>query len=171
MLRARTVKKTTKKTTPLSLDTSPISQMLMGPSETVIVEPKIDIVVVEPKKEFSTESMLSALHDAENKKAIQRPWLRLERGIRMKLLRAYTEKKTELTNVERTEMLQILVDALDKRSLNSKSQITYSADTGEISEINALKITKGPSGKTIFKIESPSKTTKKAKRQNGSDDE
>jgi hypothetical protein len=167
MLRARTVRKTTKKTTPLSLDTSPMTQINV---ETV-VEPKIEVPVVEPKKEYSTESMLSALHDAETRKAVQRPWLRLERGIRMKLLRAYTEKKTELSVSEKAEMLQVLVDALDKRALNSKSQITYSAETGEISEINSLKISKNPAGKVIFKIDSSTKTTKKAKRQNGSDDD
>jgi len=167
MLRARTAKKTTKKTTPLSLDTTPMIQV----SQESVDEPKLEVPIVDIKKEISTESMLSALHDAENKKAVQRPWLRLERGIRMKLLRAFTEKKTELVPAERAELFQILVDALDKRSLNSKSQITYSAETGEISEINSLKISKNASGKTVFKIDSPNKTTKKAKKSNGSDDE
>lgn len=167
MLRARTAKKTTKKTTPLSLDTTPFVQV---PLETV-VETKLEVPVVDIKKEISTESMLSALHDAENKKAVQRPWLRLERGIRMKLLRAFTEKKVELVPAERAELFQMLVDALDKRSLNSKSQITYSPETGEISEINSLKISKNALGKTVFKIDNPNKTTKKAKKSNGSDDE
>jgi hypothetical protein len=163
MLRTRTIRKTTKKTSPLSLDTTPLPNNVEVP----VVVP----IVVEINKEMTTESMLSALHSAESKTAAQRPWLRLERGVRMKLLRSFTDKKADLTSAERSELLQTLVDALDKRLLNSKSQITYSSETGEISEINALKITKSSSGKLLFKIDSPSKATKKAKRHSGSDDE
>jgi len=118
----------------------------------------------------STESMLSALLDAESKAAVHRPWLRLERGLRMRLLRAYVERQTELSQQERVDLLLALVDALDKKLLNSKSQITYNTDTGDISEINALKIIKPIAGKTVFRIEPPNRTTKKVRRvSTGSD--
>jgi hypothetical protein len=118
----------------------------------------------------STESMLSALLDAESKTAVLKPWLRLERGLRMRLLRSYVEKYQELTPSERTDLLNSLVEALDKKLLNSKSQITYNTDTGEIVEINALKIIQGTGGKKIFRIEPPHRSTKKARRPTGSSD-
>ena len=167
LARTKTIRKTSKKTTPLSLD-NPLQNTIKP--EDASSAPLLS-QIPEVKKEFSTESMLSALHDAESKKAVQKPWLKLERGIRMKFLRAYIEKHTELTNVERAELFDVLVEALDKRALSSKSQITYSPENGIIVEINALKITKNASGKTIFKVESPNKNTKKAKRQTGSDDD
>jgi hypothetical protein len=118
----------------------------------------------------STETMLSALLDAESKAAVHKPWLRLERGLRMRLLRAYVEKQDELTQQERVDLLLALVDALDRKLLNSKSQITYDTETGVISDIHALKIIKPVTGKTVFKIEPPNRTTKKARRVTGGSD-
>ena len=118
----------------------------------------------------STETMLSALLDAESKAAVFRPWLRLERGLRMRLLRAYVEKQKEMTVQERVDLLVSLVEALDKKLLNSKSQITYNPELGAISEINALKIIHPASGKTVFRIEPPHRSTKKARRPSGGSD-
>jgi hypothetical protein len=165
MLRSRTQKKITKKTTPLSIDTSPV----LNQSEIPAIIGNIQHTDIS-KKEISTESMLSALHNAELKISKQRPWLRIDRGIRIKLLRAFTEKKTDLTVAERDEMLKFLIEALDNRSLNSKSQITYLPEINEITEIQALKTIKTEAGKTIFRIETPNKT-KKAKRLTNSDEE
>jgi len=120
----------------------------------------------------NTENMLSVLLDAESKAAVHRPWLRLERGLRMRLLRAFVEKYKDYTTIERSELLAALVDALDKKSLNSKSQITYNQEIGEISEINSLKITRNTAGKLVFRIEAPNRGTKKARRPAvGSDSE
>jgi len=112
----------------------------------------------------NTENMLSKLLDAESKSAVHRPWLRLERGLRMRLLRAFVEKHQNYTPAERSELLLALVDALDKKSLNSKSQITYNQEIGEITEINSLKALRNSSGKLIFRIEPPNRGTKKARR-------
>lgn len=114
-----------------------------------------------------TENALSILLNAESQVSHQRPWLRLERGIRMRLLRAYVDKREDLLPTERTELLIVLVEALDKKLLNSKSQITYNQETGDIYEINALKIIHPSEGKTTFRIEPPNRSTKKAKRGSG----
>ena len=117
----------------------------------------------------NTETMLTALLDAESKIAVHRPWLRLERGLRMRLMRAYVEKQTDLSVPERVELLNALVDALDRKLLNSKSQITYNSDIGEIAEINSLKIIRPSEGKITFRIEPPNRGTKKARRLSDSD--
>jgi hypothetical protein len=117
----------------------------------------------------STESMLNTLLDAESSSAVLRPWLRLERGTRMRLLRSFVDAKHDLTSQERSDLLSVLVDSLDKKNLNSKSQITYNATTGHIVEINALRINKNTAGKHIFRIDPPYRSTKKIKRTAGSD--
>ena len=173
MFRAKTkrgAKKATSASGPITPSSNPIVTNLVSDlSGSVFVEiekPK----VLEVKQELTTESMLTALLDAESKNAVHRPWLRLERGIRMRLLRSYVDKKVELTQAERVDLLATLVDALDKKLLNSKSQITYNEKSGEIVELHSLKITKGLSGKTIYRVEPPNRNTKKAKRQTvGSD--
>jgi len=176
MFRAKTVKRGAKKATsvsgPITPSSNPIvSNVISDLSGSVFVEiekPK----VLEAKQELTTESMLTALLDAESKNAVHRPWLRLERGIRMRLLRSFVDKKVELTQAERVELLATLVDALDKKLLNSKSQISYNEKSGEIIEIHSLKITKGLTGKTIYRVEPPNRNTKKAKRHTaGSDSE
>ena len=179
MFRAKTVKRGAKKTTSVSGPITPVSNPIVSNSindlsGSVFVEiekPKSQ----EVKQELTTETMLNALLDAESKNAVHRPWLRLERGIRMRLLRSFVDKRVELTQGERVDLLATLVDALDKKLLNSKSQITYNEKTGEIVDIHSLKITKGtgnPVGKTIYRVEPPNRNTKKAKRQTaGSDSE
>jgi len=117
----------------------------------------------------STESMLSALLDAESKAAVHKPWLRLERGLRMRLLRAYVERQKELIATEKVELLATLIDALDRKLLNSKSQITYNTEIGDIVEINSLKIVQS-GAKKIFRIEPPHRSTKKAQRKGSESD-
>jgi hypothetical protein len=177
MFRAKTTKRNTSKKNSISGPITPIShsQDVSG-----VTLPTVPLAVIAPSpvsasdrnsNAVSTESMLSVLLDAESKAAVHRPWLRLERGLRMRLLRAYVEKQSELSQQERVDLLLALVDALDRKLLNSKSQITYNVDTGDILEINALKIIKPTAGKTIFRIEPPHRSTKKAKRPSGSDSE
>jgi len=112
----------------------------------------------------STESMLNDLLNAESAAAVHRPWLRLERGLRMRLLRAYVEKQKDLAPGEKVDLLAALIEALDRKLLNSKSQITYNQEAGDIIEINALKIIRPSEGKISFRIEPPNRGTKKAGR-------
>jgi len=161
MFRAKTVKRNSRKTAPVvaSVPAADLSGNVLPVPEPV--KPMTNAM--------NTETMLTALLDAESKSAVHRPWLRLERGLRMRLLRAYVEKQKELSVSERVDLLNALVDALDKKLLNSKSQITYNSDIGEIVEINSLKIIRPSEGKITFRIEPPNRGTKKARRTGSSD--
>jgi hypothetical protein len=166
MFRSKTAKRGSKKN---NLPVSPITPS--NPSEPpkpvpLIVEPHVS--VQSPKNEISTESMLSALLDADAKTNITLPWLRIDRGIRIKLLRAYVEKLTDYTTSERNDILIALVEALDKKYLNSKSQISYEPEKG-ITDISCLKITKGVGNKLLIRIEPANRNTKKAKRHSAND--
>jgi hypothetical protein len=169
MFRAKTVKRGNKKSStvsgPITPASNPISNFVELSGNTIAVVSEKVLVLPVAKQEITTESMLSALLDAESKNAVHRPWLRLERGLRMRLLRAYVEKQKELSVSERVDLLQALVEALDKKLLNSKSQITYNQETGDIVEINALKIIRPAEGKVTYRIEPPNRGTKKAGRK------
>ena len=158
MFRAKTVKRTTKKQTAPS---NPVANDVSGNSNVLVSE--------NASEPMTTESMLNALLNAESKVSVLKPWLRIDRGTRMKLLRTFVEKNKDYTTQEKTDLLQILVDALDRRLLNSKSQITYNMEKGEISEVNALKVIKHTEGKTIFRVEPPNRGTKKARRATSPD--
>ena len=146
MFRAKTVKNGPRKPTILSQDPEPEQRNTNA---------------------VSTENMLSALLDAESEAAIHRPWLRLERGLRMRLLRTYVESQTEFNPYEKVDLLKVLIDAVDNKTLNSKSQISYNQEDGVILEIPSLKVIKGE--KTTFRIEPPNRGTKKVKRTNNTD--
>jgi hypothetical protein len=154
-------------TAPVDLSGAPIvvAPVVENEKPAIIVNQRNNTVV-------NTETFFSALLDAESKAAVHRPWLRIERGLRMRLLRAYVERRVDLSAQERVDLLAALIDALDKKLLNSKSQITYNTDTGDIVEINALKVIHPTNSKTVFKIEPPNRSTKKARRPTvGSDSE
>jgi hypothetical protein len=179
MFRAKTKKATSKKNSNVSGPITPIKTVppvdLSGaPVALPVVESEKPAVVVNQRNNtvVNTETFFSALLDAESKAAVHRPWLRIERGLRMRLLRAYVERRADLSAQERVDLLAALIDALDKKLLNSKSQITYNTDTGDIVEINALKVIHPTNSKTVFKIEPPNRSTKKARRPTvGSDSE
>lgn len=157
MFRAKTVKRTIKKpSAAVNTDISGATPSASGMTTTNTVERNSNVL--------STENALSALLDAESKSAVHRPWLRLERGLRMRLLRAYVDKQTETPAAERIDLLFALVEALDRKLLNSKSQITYNQEDGVIVEIPALKIIRPAEGKVVFRIEPPNRSTKKARR-------
>jgi hypothetical protein len=180
MFRAKTKKATTKKNSNVSGPITPVKTTPVDLSGSVL-EPVVaaqendkPVIIINQRNNtvVNTETFFSALLDAESKAAVHRPWLRIERGLRMRLLRAYVEKRTDLSLQERVDLLAALIDALDKKLLNSKSQITYNTDTGDIVEINALKIIHPTNSKTVFKIEPPNRSTKKARRPTvGSDSE
>jgi hypothetical protein len=164
MFRNKTAKRTIKKPTACAGPVTDISGVVVvssgGNGNTVERNSNV----------LSTENALSALLDAESKVAVHRPWLRLERGLRMRLMRAYVDKQTELSQPERVDMLFALVEALDRKMLNSKSQITYNQEAGEIVEINAMKIIRPAEGKITFRIEPPNRSTKKARRPSSDED-
>jgi len=163
MFRSKTAKRGSGSSKKNTLVITPITPANMSD---ISGNPKVaDMPKVEPVKpvEISTESMLSALLDAESRNNSTAPWLRLDRGYRMKLLRSYIEKLPDYSASERVEILAAVVEALDKKLLNSKSQISYDPAKG-ITDINSLKISRGPN-KLIVRVDPPNRATKKAKRQ------
>jgi hypothetical protein len=90
-----------------------------------------------------------------------KPWLRLERGLRLQKLRTFAEQYPGLSVDEKESMNRTLVKANDAKLLNTKQQIVY--ENGKILAIRGLKVirTGDPTQQSSFKIEVPRQTKKK----------
>ena len=93
--------------------------------------------------------------------SITKPWLRLERGLRLQKLRTFAENYPGLSDEDKESLNKTLVKANDAKLLNTKQQIVYEA--GKIMAIRGLKVTKtgDPLQPASFKIEVPRQTKKK----------
>jgi hypothetical protein len=100
------------------------------------------------------EQQMTDLFSAEAASvSLTKPWLRLERGIRMQKLRAFAENYEGLGNEDKENLYKYLVRANDSKLLNTKQQIQY--EHGSIQSIKGLKIirTGDPSAPATIKIE------------------
>jgi hypothetical protein len=105
------------------------------------------------------EKSITNLLDAETASALlTKPWLRLERGLRLQKYRIFTDNFPGLSSQERASMYEFLVKANDARQLNTKQVIQY--EDGRIISIKGLKIirTGDPSVPAVFKIETGRQT-------------
>jgi hypothetical protein len=97
------------------------------------------------------EQMLTAEADTAYKKA----WHRLERGLRLNRLRAFSENlgvQRSLKPAEQQNLLTLLTKALDKKLLNSKTAVVYDAEKEEITEIKPLMMHQNSAGEVLFQI-------------------
>ena len=112
-----------------------------------------------PASEPLLEKRLSSFFEAETANVLAvKPWLRLERGMRLQKFRLFAEGYPGLTAEEKTQLYNFLVKANDAKQLNTKAQITY--ESGAILSIKGLKIIKtgDPAVPAVYKIEAGRQT-------------
>ena len=104
---------------------------------------------------------MNTFFSAESASAFLKPWLRLERGLRLQRFRVFADEYPGITVEERENLYKMLVKANDAKMLNTKQQIQY--EDGTILAIRGLKYikptTEGIAG--TFKIEAVRATKKK----------
>ncbi len=101
-----------------------------------------------------------AFFDAESASAFQRPWLRLERGLRLQKFRQFAEEYPGLSTEEKESLVKVLIKANDGKVLNTKQQIQY--ENERIQSIRGLKMTRIGDALATFKIDTtPVRPTKK----------
>ncbi len=94
--------------------------------------------------------------------ATTKPWLRLERGLRLQRFRAFAEEYPDITTEERELLYKALVKANDAKLLNTKQQIQY--EEGKIVGIRGLKLIRSDSG-SVFKIDTSRPTKRKTHKE------
>lgn len=98
---------------------------------------------------------LQNLLSAEIGNAFKRPWHRLERGLRLNRLRAFTESlaaKRGFKDTEKQSLLALLTKSLDKKLLNSKTSVEYDQESEEIKEIKPLVMHQSATGEVLFQL-------------------
>ncbi len=104
---------------------------------------------------------ISTFFDAESASAYLKPWLRLERGLRLQRFRLFAEEYPGLSEEEKEALYKVLVKANDAKQLNTKQQIQY--DDGKIITIRGLRMTRVGEAPATFKIDATRPTKKKTK--------
>ncbi len=101
----------------------------------------------------SLDTAMTSFFSAESASAFMKPWLRLERGLRLQRFRAFAEEYPDLVPEEREILYRALVKANDAKILNTKQQIQYDEVGGKIVGIRGLRIVRGEGVATAFKID------------------
>jgi hypothetical protein len=115
----------------------------------------------------SIDSAFISLLSTESISALKRPWLRLERGARIKKFRSFandyiTDENKKLSDSEKESLIKFLIASNDNKQLNSKQIVLYDMDEGKITDIKGLKMIRNEEKGVVFKIEG-SRATKRSK--------
>lgn len=165
MFRVKTTRRNVKRAiSPLRPATGPYD--LSGASA-----PQTNVIVQEPvapavNPDSVLEKGLNNFFAAESAAvSLSKPWLRLERGIRLQKYRAFAEVYPGLSTPEKETLYKILLKANDAKLLNTKQQIQY--ENGVIQSVKGLRIirTGDPTEPATFKID-----VNRGTKKHGTDD-
>jgi hypothetical protein len=155
MIRSKTVRRGRKAASPIIAATD-ISGVIQEP-QPLVLQPTPQPVPVETQFDKNIQNFFVAESAAMS---IQKPWLRLERGIRLQKFRTYANAYPGLTTEEQENLYKVLMKANDAKLLNTKQQITY--ENGVLTAVRGLKVVKSgdPTKPAVFKIDIPRPTKK-----------
>ena len=105
--------------------------------------------------DYAVNENLQRLLDSEANTAYKKPWHRLERGLRINRIRQFCQDMMEKRQLKQTEtdaLFALLMKALDKKTLNSKTAVIYDMETEKITEIKYLVMHQNAEGGVLFQI-------------------
>jgi len=148
MFRTKSTRRTKRAISPLRAATN--EQVLEQPVQCVEKPQE-----VQPTNEKNIlEKNMTNFFEAESAAvSLQKPWLRLERGMRLQKYRAFAEVFPGLNEEEKEGLYKTLLKANDAKLLNTKQQIQY--ENGKIVAVKGLKVIRSgnPEAPALFKIE------------------
>jgi hypothetical protein len=107
-----------------------------------------------PISDISQDEFQSFLN-SNAEEAFNKPWHKLERGLRLNRLRAFMDAEKARANYTEDETKQLnaaIMKAFDKKMLNTKNVVVYNEKTAQIEEIKGLVMHRGADGKMMFQI-------------------
>jgi hypothetical protein len=105
--------------------------------------------------DYAVNENLQRLLDSKATTAYKKPWHRLERGLRINRIRQFCQDMMEKRQLKQTEtdaLFALLMKALDKKTLNSKTAVIYDMETEKITEIKYLVMHQNAEGGVLFQI-------------------
>jgi hypothetical protein len=157
MQRAKTIKRT--KTIINTLGVTPSSQ----PVQPAPIQPLIQL---SSPFDFvqSVEKGMDLFFASENKNTLTKPWIKLDRGLKIDRLKNYASEYPGLNEHEKAALTQTLLSGLDRGVLKTRVVINYNTETCKIEDIKGLIVSHTESGRT-FKIEIPRATKRRSRTQ------
>jgi hypothetical protein len=108
------------------------------------------------------EKGMEAFFSIENKNTLKKPWLKLDRALKIDRLRAYADSY-DATPDERQRLSQCLLSSLDRGLLKSRQIVSYNTETCKIDEIKGLTSITTDGGLRQFKVELPRATKRRTR--------
>jgi len=108
------------------------------------------------------EKGMDAFFTSENKNTLKRPWIKLDRALRMDRLRAFANDYKDITAEEKIRLTQSLLSALDRGLLKTRQIVNYNTETCKIDEIKGLTIQTTDAVRS-FKVELPRATKRRTR--------
>jgi hypothetical protein len=105
--------------------------------------------------DFSQNEVLERMLINETSAAYKKPWHRLERGLRINRIRAFVDDlaiQRSMKETEKASLGALLIKALDKKILNSKTHVIYDPEIQKITEIKPLVMHQNSAGEFLFQI-------------------
>jgi hypothetical protein len=102
-----------------------------------------------------TSDVLESFLNQGVNEAFRRPWHRLERGIRLNRINLFVEEekaRLNLSDIDTKDLHILLTKSLDKKLLNSKTNVNYDMDKERILEIKGLVMHKNAEGRNLFQL-------------------
>ena len=108
------------------------------------------------------EKGMDAFFTSENKNTLKRPWIKLDRALRIDRLRTFANEYKDITAEEKIRLTQCLLSALDRGLLKTRLIVNYNTETCKIDEIKGLTIQTTDTTRS-FKVELPRATKRRTR--------
>jgi len=108
------------------------------------------------------EKGMEAFFSIENKNTLKKPWLKLDRALKIDRLKSFAEAY-DATVEEKQRLTQCLLSSLDRGLLKTRQIVSYNTETCKIDEIKGLTITTSEAGLRQFKVELPRATKRRTR--------
>lgn len=108
------------------------------------------------------EKGMEAFFSIENKNTLKKPWLKLDRALKIDRLKAFAEAY-DATAEEKQRLTQCLLSSLDRGLLKTRQIVTYNTETCKIDEIKGLTSVTTDAGLRQYKVELPRATKRRTR--------
>lgn len=160
MQRAKTIKRTKTIINTLGVTPTPAAQPVQP------IQPIQPLIQLSSPFDFvqSVEKGMDIFFASENKNTLTKPWIKLDRGLKIDRLKNYASEYPGLNEQEKAALTQTLLSGLDRGVLKTRIVINYNTETCKIEDIKGLIVSHTESGRT-FKIEIPRATKRRSRTQ------
>ena len=115
----------------------------------------LDLSGARPRVDYAMNENLQRLLETEANTAYKKPWHRLERGLRINRIRLFCQDMMTARSLKQAEtdaLFALLIKALDKKQLNSKTEVIYDPEGEKITEIKHLVMHPTSDGAVLFQL-------------------